>query len=195
MGGDPYKDNFAIKLFLKKGMNVVLSQNFSTNFLLKDDCGIFSVVCNNSQQVQNIQNQFKQVTKENKQNLNGNNIVETILSHEKLHDQFLDECSSRVTNLQYLRNLLIHKLDQIGSKHDWSHLAKQTGVYAYTGMTREMCHELMYEYGICFGNGGRFSLSRLNEDTIDYIACAIHSVTELREYCGIIDLSQHESLA
>ena len=64
------------------------------------------------------------------------------------------------------------------SKHDWSHITRQIGMFAFTGLTAEMCHRLTNEYSIYLTTNGRISVSGLNDDNVEYVARAIHAVTD-----------------
>jgi len=51
-------------------------------------------------------------------------------------------------------------------------------MFAFTGMTSDMCDQLTSEYAIYLTRDGRISLAGLNEKNIDYVAQAIHAVTD-----------------
>ena len=69
-------------------------------------------------------------------------------------------------------------LQKVGSKHDWSHVTQQIGMFAFTGMSAEMCDELTNEYAIYLTRDGRISIAGLNDNNLEYVAKAIHSVTD-----------------
>ena len=67
---------------------------------------------------------------------------------------------------------------QAGSTQDWSHIASQIGMFAFTGMNSAMCDRLTQEYAIFLTRDGRISLAGLNEGNVAYVAQAVHTVTE-----------------
>jgi Aminotransferase class I and II len=48
-----------------------------------------------------------------------------------------------------MRALLKKNLEDLGSKHDWSHITNQIGMFAYTGLTAEQMDKLAKE--VSFG--------------------------------------------
>ena len=78
-----------------------------------------------------------------------------------------------------MRTKLVDTLVNVtGSKHDWSHITRQIGMFAFTGLTPEMCRQLTDEYAIFLTTNGRISIAGLNDSNIQYVAEAIHSVTD-----------------
>jgi aspartate aminotransferase len=80
--------------------------------------------------------------------------------------------------IQKMRTTLVEQLEEAGSTHDWSHVKQQIGMFAYTGMSTEMCDQLTAEYAIYLTRDGRISIAGLNDSNIQYVAKAIHSVTD-----------------
>jgi len=72
----------------------------------------------------------------------------------------------------------VSKLKEVGSTHDWTHVISQIGMFAYTGMNSEMVDALTAKYSIFLTRDGRISLAGLNPKNVEYVAKAIHSVTD-----------------
>jgi aspartate/tyrosine/aromatic aminotransferase len=51
-------------------------------------------------------------------------------------------------------------------------------MFAFTGMSAEMCHELTNEYAIFLTTNGRISIAGLNDSNVEYVAKAVHTVTD-----------------
>jgi aspartate aminotransferase len=49
---------------------------------------------------------------------------------------------------------------------------------SFAGMSSEMCDQLTSKYSIFLTRDGRISLAGLNEGNIEYVAKAIHDVTD-----------------
>lgn len=47
-----------------------------------------------------------------------------------------------------MRALLKKELETLGSKHDWSHITSQIGMFAYTGLTAEQMDKLAKEVSV-----------------------------------------------
>ena len=76
-----------------------------------------------------------------------------------------------------MRQTLRTELEAAGSEHDWRHVTDQTGMVAFTGMSKAMCDELTDEHAIFLTKDGRISIAGLNEDNVATVARAIHKVT------------------
>ena len=63
-------------------------------------------------------------------------------------EQYYKECAGMAERIQTMRTQLVVKLKEVGSSHDWSHVTEQIGMFAYTGMSAEMCDQLTDEYAI-----------------------------------------------
>merc|ERR1719276_31837 len=85
---------------------------------------------------------------------------------------------SMADRIASMRTQLVEKLKEAGSTHDWSHVASQIGMFAYTGMNSDMCDQLTDEFSIFLTKDGRISLAGLNPNNLEYVAKAIHSVTD-----------------
>jgi aspartate/tyrosine/aromatic aminotransferase len=166
---------------VERKLPVLLAQSFAKNFgLYGERCGTFSVVCANEQQKQRILSQLRIIIRPmySSPPRHGSSIVKTVLSNDALTEQYYTECASMAKRIQEMRTRLVETLrDVAGSKHDWSHVTEQIGMFAYTGMSKEMCLQLTNDFAIYLTLDGRISLAGLNNDNLEYVAKAIHSVT------------------
>ena len=67
---------------------------------------------------------------------------------------------------------LVGYMREVGSVHYWSHVTKQIGVFAFTGMNSDMCDELTSNHSIYLTRDGRISIAGLNNGNIKYVARA-----------------------
>lgn len=80
------------------------------------------------------------------------------------------------------RYQMVEKLTALGSKHDWSHVTKQIGMFAYSGINKpEMIEELKTKYGIYMPYDGRVCIASVTQTNIDYVCKAFHEVTDGKE--------------
>lgn len=180
--GDAEKDAFALRYVVsRKTIPVLLAQSFAKNFgLYGERCGTFSVLCSDEEQRTKIMSQLKCIVRPmySSPPKHGSSIVRTILSDDKLSSQYYEECNFMSNRIQATRKQLVQKLAEVGSKHDWSHVQNQIGMFAFTGMSTEMCDELTDKYAIFLTRDGRISVAGLNESNIEYVAKAVHDVTD-----------------
>lgn len=108
----------------------------------------------------------------------GSSIVKTVLANDDLRASFYAEMASMANRIKTMRHKLVAKLEEVGSKHDWSHILLQIGMFAFSGLTESMCLRLTDEYSIFLTTNGRISIAGLNDGNVEYVAKAIHAVTD-----------------
>ena len=186
--GDAEKDASALRLFVdKQDIPVMLAQSFAKNFgLYGERCGTISVVCDDESQADKILSQLKCIIRPmySSPPKHGSSIVRTVLSDSDLTSQYYDECALMASRIQDMRTKLVTALKEAGSEHDWSHVTNQIGMFAFTGMSSDMCDTLTNEYSIFLTKDGRISIAGLNDDNLMYVAKAIHAVTDGKSITG-----------
>ena len=80
--------------------------------------------------------------------------------------------------IKTMRNGLEENLKKAGSSHDWSHISKQIGMFAYTGLNEDQCNRLIKDHHIYLTKDGRISIAGLNEKNLQYVAAAFHAVSK-----------------
>lgn len=179
--GDAEADAFALRYFVEEGHNVMLAQSFAKNFgLYGERCGTLSFVTNNADDKSRVMSQVKRIIRPmySSPPIHGSSIVRTVLTSEDLTKQYYEECAFMANRIGSMRQLLVDELKKAGSTHDWSHITSQIGMFAFTGMSSDMCDILTTEHYIFLTRDGRISLAGLNENNVAYVAKAVHAVTD-----------------
>ena len=138
------------------------------------------VVCGDNDQRERILSELKLIVRAmySSPPRHGSSIVKTVLAHDDLRASFYGEMASMATRIKSMRYALVDKLREVGSKHDWSHILKQIGMFAYSGLTESMCQRLTSDYFIFLTMNGRISIAGLNDGNIEYVAKAVHAVSD-----------------
>lgn len=76
-----------------------------------------------------------------------------------------------------MRALLKENLEQLGSKHDWSHITNQIGMFAYTGLTSAQMDTLAKEHSVYATKDGRISVAGITSGNVKRLAESIYKVT------------------
>ena len=179
--GDAEADASAFRYFVNEGHNVALAQSFAKNFgLYGERTGTFSVVCNTPEEKSAVMSQLKLIIRPmySSPPIHGSSIVKTVLTDEELTAEYYENCKEMANRIGAMRTKLVEVLKDVGSTHDWSHVTEQIGMFAYTGMSSDMCDELTSKYSIFLTRDGRISLAGLNDSNIEYVSKAIHDVTD-----------------
>jgi aspartate aminotransferase len=77
--------------------------------------------------------------------VHGARIASEILNDKALNKQWLGEVKGMADRIITMRALLKKELENLGSKHDWSHITSQIGMFAYTGLNPEQMDKLAKE--------------------------------------------------
>ena len=86
-----------------------------------------------------------------------------------------------------MRAALKKNLEDLGSKHDWTHITNQIGMFAYTVLTPELMTRLAEEVGFCLmirglTNGpSQFSVYATKDGRISVAGITSHNVKRLAE--------------
>lgn len=179
--GDAEKDASAFRYVVGRGISCLLAQSFAKNFgLYGERCGTLSVVCGDLEQKERIMSQLRTVIRPmySSPPKHGSSIVRTVLSDENFTNQYYSECATMADRINTMRTKLVTTLAEVGSTHNWDHITNQIGMFAFTGMSASMCEELTNDYAIFLTKDGRISIAGLNDGNIEYVAKAIHAVTD-----------------
>ncbi|EAQ84286.1 hypothetical protein CHGG_10690 [Chaetomium globosum CBS 148.51] len=163
----------------RKGHNICLSQSFAKNMgLYGERIGAFSMVCADAEERKRVDSQIKILVRPLYSNppIHGARIAAEILTTPALYDQWLVEVKAMADRIITMRALLKENLERLGSKHDWSHITSQIGMFAYTGLTPEQMDALAKEHSVYATRDGRISVAGITSDNVGRLAEAIFKV-------------------
>ncbi|KAK4196991.1 putative aspartate aminotransferase mitochondrial precursor [Triangularia verruculosa] len=178
--GDIHKDAFALRHFVAQGHNVALAQSFAKNMgLYGERIGAFSIVCENADEKKRVDSQIKILVRPMYSNppIHGARIAAEILNTPALYDQWLVEVKEMADRIITMRALLKENLEKLGSKHDWSHITSQIGMFAYTGLSPEQMDALAKEHSVYATRDGRISVAGITTGNVGRLAEAIFKIT------------------
>jgi aspartate aminotransferase len=180
--GNAEKDAAAVRMFVARNtIPVLLAQSFAKNFgLYGERCGTFSVVCQTPKEAAAVKSRLQGIIRPMYSNppKHGSTIVKTVLNDPVLSKQYYGECKKMASRIGDMRQQLVEALAKVGSKHDWSHITQQIGMFAFTGMSPEMVDTITEKYHVYMTRDGRISMAGLYPSNLEYVANAIHQVTE-----------------
>lgn len=180
--GSPYKDIGLIRRINELAVEgkiptFALCQSFAKNMgLYGERTGSISIITTSASESAAVESQLKKLIRPmySSPPIHGSRIVETIFSDENLLNEWLADLDSVVGRLNVVRDKLYEKLDK--SSYNWDHLLKQRGMFIYTGLSADQVIELREKYSVYATEDGRFSISGVNENNVDYLADAINQV-------------------
>lgn len=180
--GSPYEDITLVRRLNElvvegKIPTYALCQSFAKNMgLYGERTGSISIITESAEESKAVESQLKKLVRPIYSNppIHGSRIVETIFSDENLLKEWLSDLDAVVGRLNVVRDQLYQKLDK--THYNWDHLLKQRGMFIYTGLSAEQVIELREKYSVYATEDGRFSISGVNENNVDYLADAINKV-------------------
>ena len=173
------QDGAAVRLFADSGLCFFVSSSFSKSFSLYGErVGALSIVTENKDESTRVMSQLKRVIRTNYSNpaIHGGTVVATVLNTPELRVMWEQELAEMRDRIKLMRNSLVTKLAQTGTKRDFGFVNDQRGMFSYSGLTSDQVDRLREEYGIYAVSTGRICVAALNSKNIDGVAKAIASV-------------------
>lgn len=177
--GDTDKDAFALRYFVEQGHEVCLSQSFAKNMgLYGERVGAFSILGASPEEKKRLDSQVKILVRPLYSNppVHGARIASEILNTPALYTQWLAEVKEMADRIITMRALLKDNLEKLGSRHDWSHITSQIGMFAYTGLDAAAMDALAKEHSVYATKDGRISVAGITTDNVGRLAEAIFKV-------------------
>ncbi|KAF8820977.1 aspartate aminotransferase [Cardiosporidium cionae] len=181
--GDPDKDAWAVRYFVEKGHNVLLCQSFAKNMgLYGQRVGAFSFLCKDETEKKACESQLNRIIRSlySSPPIFGAEIAQKILEDEPLRKIWLADLTEMSQRIQSMRSTLFTLLRD---RHDlsWEHILKQTGMFAYTGFSKNQVQRLR-ERHIYMTTDGRISIAGLNTKNIEYVASQFAEIGRLEQF-------------
>ena len=176
------EDGAAVRLFAQSGLEFFVSSSFSKSFSLYGErVGALTIVTASREESDRVLSQVKRVIRTNYSNppIHGGAIVTAVLSSAALRRQWEDELAGMRERIRHMRGALVKSIAAAGSTQDFSFVARQRGMFSFTGLTAEQVERLKQEFGIYAVSTGRICLAALNSKNIDYVAKSIAAVTKV----------------
>lgn len=172
-------DALALRLFAASGLQFFVSSSFSKSFSLYGErVGALSIVTAGKDESARVLSQVKRVVRTNYSNppTHGGAIVAAVLASPELRKLWEEELAGMRERIRAMRTGLVEKLRARGVAQDFSFVAKQRGMFSYTGLGAGQVERLQAEFGIYAVSTGRICLAALNSRNIDYTADAIAAI-------------------
>lgn len=179
--GDTDRDAFAPRLIANECPSMILCQSFAKSFgLYGQRAGAMHIVCTNPEEMERVLSQIKILIRPMYSNppLHGARIVDTVIGDSALEAQWRKELTGMADRMNGIRKTLVEELKTLGSKIDWSHITRQIGMMAFTGLNKDQVARMKAEFHIYMTDDGRMAVSGLNTHNVKYVAKCLHEVTK-----------------
>jgi len=173
------QDATAVLLFAKSGMPFLVSSSFSKSFSLYGErVGALSVVTANKEEAVKVLSQVKRVVRTNYSNppTHGGAIVTDVLTTPELRALWEEELAEMRDRIRKMRLSFVDKLKALNVKQDFSFVARQRGMFSFSGLNPQQVDRLREEFAIYAISSGRICVAALNSGNIDRVVKAVAAV-------------------
>ena len=173
------EDAAAVRLFAESGLNFFVSSSFSKSFSLYGErVGALSIITESKDESARVLSQVKRVIRTNYSNppTHGASIVAAVLNSPELRAMWEDELAEMRLRIRGMRLQMVELLAKKAPGHDFSFVARQRGMFSYSGLTVEQVARLRSEFGIYALDTGRICVASLNQRNIEVVTDAIVQV-------------------
>jgi len=173
------EDGAAVAQFVAAGLDCLVATSFSKSFSLYGErVGALSVVCANGDEAARVLSQLKITIRTNYSNppIHGAQIVATVLATPALRAMWEEELAGMRARIKAMRTALVDNPAAAGVKQDFSFIARQQGMFSYSGLSKDQMQRLRSEFGVYGVDSGRICVAALNGKNIDAVVAAIARV-------------------
>jgi aromatic-amino-acid transaminase len=175
-------DGAVVRAMAATGIDFFVASSYSKSFSLYGErVGALSIVTGNKDESTRLLSQVKRTIRTNYSNppTHGATLVSTILNTPNLKAQWEEELAGMRKRIRAMREKLVGLLKTAAPGRDFSFIAKQNGMFSYSGLTAAQVERLKTEFGIYAVSTGRICVAALNNQNIEYVANAIGEVVSV----------------
>lgn len=178
--GDGLEEDAAgLQALCRPGQELLVASSFSKNFgLYQERIGALTLVAQNSEAAARGLSHLKIAVRTSYSNppAHGSAIVAEILADASLSAQWEDEVAQMRARINGMRQLFVDTLAAKGAQRDFSFIARQRGMFSYSGLSDEQVERLREEYAVYIVGGGRINVAGVTDANMDVLCTAIAAV-------------------
>lgn len=173
------EDALGLMELAESGAEFMVANSYSKNFgLYSERVGALTVVAQDATAAETMLSHVKQVVRSNFSNppAHGSAIVSAILGDPALRREWEDEVAEMRDRINAMRHLFVETLNEKGVQRDFSFIARQRGMFSFSGLNPAQVKTLRDKYAIYIVGSGRISVAGMSESSMDYLCAAIADV-------------------
>lgn len=174
------EDAAGLREFARPGAKLIVCNSFSKNFgLYRERVGGVTFVSKDSDQRATVESQVKRCIRSNYSNppAHGAELVTTILGDAELTTLWETEVADMRERIHKMRTLLVDQLVAAGAVGDYSFIAKQSGMFSFSGLSREHVARLKDDFSIYIVGSGRINVAGITPGNVARLCESIATVT------------------
>lgn len=170
------RDAYPVRLMAERVPEMMVVTSCSKNFgLYRDRVGTLSLLATDSatrdivsSQVNNLVRTIYSVPPDH-----GAAVVSLILHDDELRSAWIAELAEMRERIIAMRALLHDALVEKAPDHDFSHLARATGMFCFLGITVEQVARLKKDFGVYMVDSSRINVAGITPANVTYLADSI----------------------
>jgi len=173
------EDVLGVRLFAENQPELLIASSYSKNFgLYNERIGAFTLIAKNADIAERAFSQARTIIRASYSNppSHGANIIINILSDPDMKEEWIDELTTMRQRIHRMRLLFVKTLQDKGTKQDFNFIAKQNGMFSFSGLTVEQVQTLRNDYGIYIVNSGRLNVAGMTLDNMSLLCESIVKV-------------------
>ncbi|HQY95007.1 amino acid aminotransferase [Caldilinea sp.] len=159
--------------------DLLIASSYSKNFgLYSERVGALTLVAATSDAAATALSHIKRVIRANYSNppAHGAAIVATVLNDSALRSTWEAEVREMRDRINTMRHLFVETLHEKGVDQDFSFIARQRGMFSFSGLTPEQVKALRERHAVYVVGSGRISVAGMTEGNMDYLCTALADV-------------------
>jgi aspartate/tyrosine/aromatic aminotransferase len=173
------EDASGLLAMTRPGCELLVASSFSKNFgLYNERVGALTLVAADKNGAQTALSHIKQAIRANFSNppAHGALIVSTVFNDPALRTQWETEVTEMRSRINTMRHLFVETLNEKGVDRDFSFIARQRGMFSFSGLNNEQVKALREKHAVYIVGGGRISVAGMTEGNMEYLCNAIADV-------------------
>ncbi len=175
----PDTDAAPVRRFAQADLPVFVSNSFSkSGSLYGERVGALSVVAASSDEAARVLSQVKRLVRTNYSNppTHGGKVVAAVLADPELRALWERELAQMRNRIHSMRLQFVEKIRARVPGADFGFVARQRGMFSYSGLSKEAVVRLREEFSIYAVDSGRICVAALNSHNLDYVTEAVARV-------------------
>ena len=174
------EDATGLREVVRPGTEAIICSSFSKNFgLYSERVGAMTLVAPSSESAQAALSHAKVAVRTNYSNppQHGAAIVACVLADAELRSTWEAELAEMRRRISAMRELFVEKMTTESPDHDFSFIARQRGMFSFSGLTPVQVDELKSKHSVYVVTaGGRINVAGITEQNVDRLCSAIAAV-------------------
>ena len=175
------EDAAGLLTLAQSGTEMLIASSFSKNFgLYNERIGAMTLVAGDADAASAALSHIKRAIRANYSNppAHGGAIVATVLTDPALRAEWEAEVTAMRERINTMRHLFVETLNEKGVDRDFSFIARQRGMFSFSGLNPEQVKALRDRYAIYIVGSGRINVAGMTEANMDYLCAAIADVLQ-----------------